>query len=589
MKPFLRIFANATQTTIVFRYEVAIPDCNGFAIYRLRNGQTEDKAEVLRNQIGYASDQPIAPGADAATRVWRLTSSEKWPIQRFIWTDYLVGPGDRVQYRVVPVIRQAGQNHLAPEHASDWSESVRVGQPTNGAEAYFNRGFVASQFLARRLFKLDPNFAKNKTLAGEIAKEASPIRAFLGGTLAERLTRLLDEIAADPLLTVHAALYELHEPTLIRRLAKIGNRANVILANGPNPKGEDKNPHLLAGEVEWDANWESRRTLKAAGVVVVDRLVQGHQIHNKFLVISRGGVPVRVWTGSTNWTPNGLFTQLNNGLLLSDAGVAEWFRTQWDAIGADNSQMSRAYIEQNDRPRQRPANDTTVWFAPSEKLDGSTADKQLFGDLEAVKHLIDGAKHGILFLMFSPSITRTDSLYDYLLEVKDRNPALLIHGVLNTISKKNLGRDEFKIEFIERGHLKDGDTTTATPKSIASTTAFWQSEQSRPTVAIHSKIIVIDPFGDVPVVITGSHNLGVAASGNNDENMVIIRQNAPLAQAYAVHILAAFDHYNWRYRFANDPNALLNKGLDEGADWMTRFMTADRLHELDFYLPRLPV
>jgi phosphatidylserine/phosphatidylglycerophosphate/cardiolipin synthase-like enzyme len=35
--------------------------------------------------------------------------------------------------------------------------------------------------------------------------------------------------------------------------------------------------------------------------------------------------------------------------------------------------------------------------------------------------------------------------------------------------------------------------------------------------------VVVDPFSDNCVVVTGSHNLGFTASYNNDENMAIIR------------------------------------------------------------------
>jgi phosphatidylserine/phosphatidylglycerophosphate/cardiolipin synthase-like enzyme len=63
---------------------------------------------------------------------------------------------------------------------------------------------------------------------------------------------------------------------------------------------------------------------------------------------------------------------------------------------------------------------------------------------------------------------------------------------------------------------------------------------------VHSKTIVIDPFSDNCAVITGSHNFSVAASEKNDENLVIVRGNKQLAQAYALHINGVYDHYSWR-------------------------------------------
>jgi phosphatidylserine/phosphatidylglycerophosphate/cardiolipin synthase-like enzyme len=80
---------------------------------------------------------------------------------------------------------------------------------------------------------------------------------------------------------------------------------------------------------------------------------------------------------------------------------------------------------------------------------------------------------------------------------------------------------------------------------------------------VHSKAIVIDPFSDDCAVITGSHNFSVAASEKNDENLVIVRGNTKLAQAYALHINGVYDHYSWRAYLASggDPDQIY-KPLD---------------------------
>jgi phosphatidylserine/phosphatidylglycerophosphate/cardiolipin synthase-like enzyme len=57
------------------------------------------------------------------------------------------------------------------------------------------------------------------------------------------------------------------------------------------------------------------------------------------------------------------------------------------------------------------------------------------------------------------------------------------------------------------------------------------------------------------VVITGSHNFSPSASQKNDENLVIIRGNKALAQAYAVHINGVYDGYSWRAYLVGGGNA----------------------------------
>ena len=96
---------------------------------------------------------------------------------------------------------------------------------------------------------------------------------------------------------------------------------------------------------------------------------------------------------------------------------------------------------------------------------------------------------------------------------------------------------------------------------------------------IHSKVIVIDPFADDCIVVTGSHNFSDAASKNNDENLVIVQGNKALAQAYAVHIEGVYDHFSWRAFLADggDPDKIF-KPL---TGWMPG---GNRERELKFWM-----
>lgn len=55
--------------------------------------------------------------------------------------------------------------------------------------------------------------------------------------------------------------------------------------------------------------------------------------------------------------------------------------------------------------------------------------------------------------------------------------------------------------------------------------------------AAHNKILLVDPDGEHPVVITGSYNYTWSAQARNAENLLFLRDNPPLAQAYLA---------NWR-------------------------------------------
>jgi phosphatidylserine/phosphatidylglycerophosphate/cardiolipin synthase-like enzyme len=83
-------------------------------------------------------------------------------------------------------------------------------------------------------------------------------------------------------------------------------------------------------------------------------------------------------------------------------------------------------------------------------------------------------------------------------------------------------------------------------------------------VVVHSKIIVIDPLGANPVVMTGSHNMGVKAATKNDDNLVIIEGDRDLAIAYALNIISVFNHFWWRHNAA--PISKRKKAQAAGAD-----------------------
>lgn len=62
------------------------------------------------------------------------------------------------------------------------------------------------------------------------------------------------------------------------------------------------------------------------------------------------------------------------------------------------------------------------------------------------------------------------------------------------------------------------------PAATETPFASWRKELRKLPSAfarVHSKRIVLDPRGDSPGVITGSHNLDLNASKDSDDNIVI--------------------------------------------------------------------
>lgn len=60
----------------------------------------------------------------------------------------------------------------------------------------------------------------------------------------------------------------------------------------------------------------------------------------------------------------------------------------------------------------------------------------------------------------------------------------------------------------------------------------WLDEQHQ---SAHNKIMVIDPDSANPIVVTGSMNFTYSGQFKNAENLLILRGNRPLAEAYAAN------------------------------------------------------
>lgn len=163
---------------------------------------------------------------------------------------------------------------------------------------------------------------------------------------------------------------------------------------------------------------------------------------------------------------------------------------------------------------------------------------------------------------------------------QSNNPDLFITGA---VTDPRAVQEYNTVLFHRSASPEDIDNVCVRPKSGESVVAaaaindqfaFWQKEllKSSPGAhaIIHDKIVVVDPFSSADcVVITGSHNLGYRASYNNDENLVIIRGNSMLAQAYTAHIMNFYDHYRFRYQIQQHAQDAFS-GLDTDDKWQDK-------------------
>jgi PLD-like domain len=551
----VRAYSNGDHAAVVWLPDgaAAIDDCRGFAVKRIRGGQES----FLHSFVGFAQGDPF-PTADP----W------KWPLQRYLWWDYAVKPGDAVSYQVIPVTGTAAALTLRTELASDPTPEMTISsQFTPHVAAYFNRGVVAAQWVSRDLDAEAAGQARQTALLDLISKPGDKLRDALGAELKAAVLGLLSDLPADG--SLYAALYELNDPELLAGLEQIGARANLVLGNGAFKPPEK------------DENADVRKQLKDHSQVhVSDRIVSsGHFAHNKFLVCcDAAGAAQRVLSGSTNWTMTGLCTQANNGIVIDDAAVAGRFLTQFEHLKAAGNGFPKELIDANSQEQQFTVDGITVtpWFAP-------TNDEQ---DLDYARALIAGAKQAALFLFFNPGIHQAEAEKKTLLQnvLERRGDDLYMRGVVNQEIDK---LTENPVTLIGPDGATPLGKAVLVPANIKQRFGAWEDElRGASQVMVHSKVIVLDPLGEHPVVMTGSHNLGLKASSKNDDNLVILEGPAagPLALAYAVNIIAIYEAYRWNaYVTAHAADATAWHGLQDTADWQTGHLQGDALAELKFW------
>jgi phosphatidylserine/phosphatidylglycerophosphate/cardiolipin synthase-like enzyme len=533
----VKAYANADDVLIAWQPDSWSSNWVGFQLER-RNDTTQQVTTIANRIPPQPGQGPVQPTG---------VSSAESPIRRCIWTDHGAVAPDSVSYRVT-AMKAAGNGTFAPDapSASAWTAPiVAAGDAGGGLEAYFNRGTLMSQIVSRFV----NGDVSDKSLRDFLTNLKTPgfqARLYLAGDALHEILRFLHD-ADRRGSSIHAAIYEMNDRELVDALKPFGSRGHVLLGNG-------------SATEPWVA-----QELAAAELEVRHRDLSHHgrsspSVHNKFVVESdaSGNNAGRVLTGSTNWTTTGLCTQLNNVLIVEDAQIAGRYLDQWGKLVAAGDNMPASLKATNSKPTDH--NNISLYFAAS---DGEA-------EFKPVLDLIAGAQQGALFLMFMPG---QSPLLGALLDRAKQNN-IYVRGVVSSVmTSKNgdigtVGGQVIKSDapaqaFHDDVELPAGISDEDRPSWEETEFNVKEMHAAHLMAIVHSKVIVIDPFSKNCAVITGSHNFSDSASEKNDENLVIVRGNTKLAQAYALHINGVYDHYSWRAYLANggDPNQIY-KPLD---------------------------
>jgi phosphatidylserine/phosphatidylglycerophosphate/cardiolipin synthase-like enzyme len=552
----IKAYANADDVLIAWQPDLWSDDWAGFQLER--RDDTTQQVTVVPNRIPPKAGQgPVQPTG---------ISSTQSPIRRCIWTDHSVVATDNVSYRVT-AMKSAANGTFAPDtaSASDWTAPlIASGDAGGGLSAFFNRGTLMSQIVSR-FVQGDVSDASLRQFLKNLETPGFQARRYLAGdALPEVLGFLRDADRRGS--EIHASIYEMNDHELVDALKPFGSRGHVLLGNGGATK-------------PWVAQELTAAKLDVHHRDLSHRGASSPSVHNKFVVESdaSGKNASRVLTGSTNWTTTGLCTQLNNVLIVENTVIAQRFLDQWGKLVADKDDMPASLMTSNSKPTTD--NNISVYYAAS---NGQA-------EFKPVLDLIAGAKEGALFLMFMPG---QSPLLKALLDRAQKND-IYVRGVVSSVTPPKSPEDG-DITKVGGEVVKSGAPTQSFHNDVPLPSGI--SENDKPSWAeaefnvkemlnahmmaiVHSKTIVVDPLSKDCAVITGSHNFSLSASQKNDENLVIVRGNQKLAQAYALHINGVYDHYSWRAYLGSggDPDQIY-KPLD---GWKPG---GSRAQELNFWM-----
>jgi hypothetical protein len=508
----------------------------GFAVERseLKDGAVIERYFLRGIKRFQFKDEGVAPGTPMPT--------SEHPIQSFQWGDYTAKPGTTYRFRVVPVYGKPKLIELDDASATTVeitteSEEGRAGddgQPRH--DIYFNRGVAGSQAYARK-FPDKPDETKPK----------SEQMVWLSRGLFEALTTFISRAAGDDAkdYELRAMLYEFHYLPVGQAFAaarKAG--ANIAIRYEAQSYKEVNEEMIGRARIKKICKPQKSR----AGIR-----------HNKFIVLIHKNTPVAVWTGSTNISAGGIFGHSNVGHVVWDETIAQLFLDFWDRLAA--ADVTRApLVKENLKVEPTPAPKSVPPIDRMLTLFSPRDDKATVKTLRWYADVMDSAKR-ILCMTFAFNLDQ------FFLDVLRRKNDTLRYAVFD----KNLQTDvEDQIDQVHNtviavgAKLEEHDLENFIGENL---TGFNKNQY------IHDKFMLVDPLGDDPIVVTGTANFSGPSQYANDENMVVIRGNARVADIYFGEFMRIFDHLYSRYIVGkmkklgtHDPNAGFLK--ERAKDWV---------------------
>ena len=505
-------------------------DLAGFAVRRTAPGA---RPLYLTNRLSF--DACVHSGTQPDEIPY--TPSNQAPFQKFRWVDIPaeVVDGDYV-YEVTAMFFADGGRLRAGQTAS---VKIQIVPHDFGNFRFgFTRGDLSSQAYAQ-LFKNADIRPKQKTLDYD-TKPFEKQYEWLGFHARQLVFDFLDECLKDPGITVDLFAYDIDEPDFVLGLQQLGPRLRAFLDDAPL--------HTKTGALEIEVH---KRLVASAGAANVK---QGHFkrfAHNKVMIQKRDGRPVKVLTGSANFSVRGLYVQANNILVFDDPQTASLYAQAFEQTFSDPSKSQAEFaaseiaegwhdVEADGVPK------FSVAFSPHKDATVS---------LSKVGEAINKAQSSVLFAVME--LAGGGPVMDELKALPD-DQKVFSYGMTQTLSGVKVYKPGESAGIIVPFDYLKGKVPPP----------FTDEFSGGMGIVIHDKFVVCDFNGAEPVVFTGSSNLAAGGEESNGDNLLAI-SDPSVAVAYAVEAVRLVDHFHFRASLKQaDPSApMCLQGPDGKPRW----------------------
>ncbi len=284
----------------------------------------------------------------------------------------------------------------------------------------------------------------------------------------------------------------------------------------------------------------------AAGISLSLRKPKDRIMHNKFAIIDGRWV----WSGSTNFSENGVMLNNNGSLSFDSTEMADLYQIEFDQMFEDGLFGRKKAPIDTSTPVVVGDAHIDVYFSPMGPSD------------QGLLNALDSADHTVFFMIFA--YTKAE-VVDLMIDLHD--DGIQVVGIFD----ESQGRGRYSIDeklakagvpvFIDGNHNAIG----------------WAGGK------LHHKTMLIDPLTeDDPIVTVGSYNWSKSATKYNDENLLVIH-SPELAAAYADEfcrlLSVATPHPDYTGEIPDPCAALLQQvrineilanpaGADGGREWV---------------------